>query len=137
VKRVTDFVMFTIPGRAPIAFSSNSGTAHWAVKDKAAKEYAERVVIAWLQSGYAVGQFGPWERAHMTLIQRACQLRDHDNFYSSFKPGQDALTVKGHHNVGLLADDTPQVLSVTLKAERVRHRNEESVGVRVERLPSS
>lgn len=127
-------IEFSVPGLAPRSYSANGSQQHWGSRAKVGEKYAQAVVLAWLESGRAMWNKAPWQKVHLTLTQKAVSLRDHDNFYASFKPGQDALTVNGKYNIGLLADDKPTVLSVTLLAERVPHRKDQCVVVRLERL---
>lgn len=70
----------------------------------------------------------PWTGGmHMALVQRAVRLRDHDNFYGSFKAGQDQVV----YTLTGTEDDAPTRLSVELAAERVRTKAQEGVQVTV------
>ena len=72
---------------------------------------------------------GAWQRAHVTVTQKAVRLRDHDNFAASFKPGLDAIV-----RAGIIIDDKPSVIDLSLRAEKVQHERDECVVVRIERI---
>jgi len=69
------------------------------------------------------------ERAMVTLTQYAVRPRDHDNLAASFKPGLDALT-----RAGIIIDDRPSVIDLSLRAVKVKHEADECVLVRIERI---
>lgn len=122
---MTERVSFTVPGRAPAATSPN-GRVHYLTRHVEGKAYGEAVYLI-ASCDYGVER-AAWERAVVTLTQRAVRLRDHDNFAASFKPGLDAIV-----RAGIILDDKPQVIDLVLKAEKVGHQNEEEVLVVIER----
>lgn len=126
-----DVVEFTIPGRAPQAMSPNA-RAHWTAKRGRASEgqrYREDALLI-IQSAKPARFGSPWQRAHMTVTQRAVRLRDGDNFLASFKPGLDAIV-----RAGVLADDKPSCVEIiTVKHEKVKHEREEEVVVCIQKL---
>ena len=128
---MSDVIEFFVCGLPPQSTSPN-GRASWHKRHRDGDEYAARVWTADRCAGVRDEQ-EPWERAHLTLTQHAIRLRDHDNFYASFKPGQDTLTTKGKRPLGIVVDDTPECLSVTLLAQRVYTKADEGVHIRLER----
>lgn len=121
-------ITFSIPGRAPAATSPNSRT-HWRSKHADGADYGKAVFFSMIAKQEAWDAAIPWQRAHVTVTQRAVRLRDHDNFIASFKPGLDAIV-----RAGIIADDKPSVIDLTVKAEKVKHERDEEVLVRIERL---
>lgn len=119
-------IILTIPGRAPASTSPNS-RKHWHVKHADGKEYGELVLLIALSN--KPDKHEAWTRAHLTLTQYAVRLRDHDNFATSFKPGLDALV-----RAGLVTDDRPSVMDLSLRAVKVKHEHQECVVVELEKL---
>ena len=115
---------FEVPGRAP-ATSSPNARINWRVKFAEGREFGALVQVLAQLAGTGAG---PYTRAHVTVTQRAMRLRDHDNFIASFKPGLDAIV-----RAGIILDDNPGCIDLTIRAEKVAHRADESVRVRVER----
>lgn len=116
-------IEFVVPGRAPASSSPNS-RIDWRGRHSAAKDYAETVtLIAMLNR--TMGQ-RTWQRATVTLTQRAVRLRDHDNFAASFKPGLDAIV-----RAGIIADDNPDCIDLVLRAEKVKTKRDEEVVVTI------
>ena len=156
---MTEEISFTVPGLAPASWNGNS-RVHWSKRHRDADEYGERVWLAghralypgcrskapermfydWRNQQTVTGTtasprvvFIPWTKAHLTLVQRACRPRDHDNFLASFKPGLDTLTTKGKRPLGIILDDTPECLSIEVRTERVKHKRDEAVVVTLRR----
>lgn len=131
---MTDVITFSIPGRAPAAMSGNS-RVHWREKHAVSAEYGESTWIAIMAMEASGGPLirldeEPWQRAHVTVTQKAVRLRDGDNFLASFKPGLDAIV-----RAGIIADDKPSCVEIiTVKHVKVKHESEEEVVVRIERL---
>ena len=122
-----DVIEFSIPGRAPATMSPNARKS-WHQKHADGSEYGVAVkFIAQVETPVRTGL--PWARAHVTLTQKAVRLRDHDNFAASFKPGLDAIV-----RAGIIIDDKPSVIDLSLRAEKVRHERDECVHVRIERI---
>jgi hypothetical protein len=119
-----DVIEFSIPGRAPATMSPNARKS-WHQKHADGSEYMQTVM---LMAQAARTESEPWKRAHVTVTQRAVRLRDHDNFAASFKPGLDGLV-----RAGIIADDKPSVIDLSLRAEKVQHERDECVLVRIER----
>lgn len=116
---------FTIPGRAPAETNPNS-RPHWATTYAAKSEYG--FIVETLANMTKRRGHEPWERAVVTVTQRAVRLRDHDNFAASFKPGLDAIV-----RAGIIADDNPGCIDLVLRAEKVAHKADECVLVTIER----
>ena len=121
-----DILEFSIPGRAPATMSPNARKS-WHQKHADGSAY---MVAAYLLAWQVKPVRGdcPWKRAHVTVTQRAVRLRDHDNFAASFKPGLDAIV-----RAGIIADDKPSVIDLSLRAEKVQHEADECVLVRIEK----
>jgi len=117
-----------VPGLTPKSTNPN-GRAHYFQKHADGKAYGETVYL--IASGYTRWKLGhPWERAHVTLTQKAVKLRDGDNFLASFKPGLDAIV-----RAGILVDDKPSCVEIiTVQHEKVAHKADECVEVLIERL---
>ncbi len=117
-------IEFTIPGRAPAATSPNARVSYWE-RHSEGNAYGMAVgLIARLCAPDAA-----YSRAHVTVTQMAVRLRDADNFIASFKPGLDAIV-----RAGIITDDNPAVIDLTIRARRVKHKADECVGVTIERL---
>lgn len=75
---------------------------------------------------------GPGEgRAHVSIERRSLKLLDKDNLYGSVKFLCDALRY-----AGLIADDDPESIELTVTQRRVRHRAETGTEVTVAPLPA-
>ena len=120
-------IAFIVPGLAPASYSGNS-RVHWAKRHREGAHYGLTVQIL-AQAAKPVRNGPVWPYAHVTVLQRACRLRDVDNFAASFKPGLDGIV-----KAGIIADDGPDHVQVTYVAERVRHRGDQCVVVSIERL---
>lgn len=79
----------------------------------------------------------PMERARVTITRRSVRLPDADNCTASVKPLIDLLLArtKTHpHSLGVLVDDGPGQIELTVLAEWVRHLDQQATHVRIERL---
>lgn len=79
----------------------------------------------------------PMERARVTVTRRSVGVPDTDNCWASAKPLIDLLLArtKTHpHSLGLIVDDAPGQMELTVHSERVRHRDQHETHVRIERL---
>lgn len=123
-----DVIRFSIPGLAPKSTSPN-GRAHYLRKHADGKAYGETVFLIAQSAKPAWWPSQGQERALVTLTQKANRLRDHDNFAASFKPGLDAIV-----RAGIIADDKPSVIDLSLRAVRVKTRDEECVEVSIAQM---
>ena len=113
-------ISFVIPGKPPASSSANSRVS-WHVRHTEGQRYMQDVLLL-AQTATPEGH-KPYTRCELHLVQKACSLRDADNFLGSFKPGLDGMV-----HAGLLVDDKPSVLHrVIVEHERVKKRTEECV----------
>ena len=117
-------IQFTVPGRVPAATSPNARTG-WQKRHSEGNAYGMAIgLIARLCAPDAA-----FSRAHVTVTQRAVRLRDHDNFIASFKPGLDAIV-----RAGIILDDNPSVIDLTVKAEKCAKKADECVIVTIDEI---
>lgn len=124
-------VSFTV-SLPPSTLSPNS-RAHWATRHRDADEYQQAV---WLAGRGCVAEAtgSPWQRAQLELVQYAVRPRDHDNFLASAKPLIDVLHLSGRRSLGLLVDDSPEHLSITVASVRVKRMVDQQVVVKLRRV---
>lgn len=139
---MTDAITFTV-ALPPRALRSNNSRYRWFEKMRARQEYSGAVWEAFLDSD-ASGKDAscPWQRARITYTWRYCGTApDISNLGANTKALQDFLctapnTGKMRPNnctyLGLVEDD--KGVEPVYVLERVRHRGEEGVIVKVERL---
>jgi hypothetical protein len=126
---MTEAIEFSIPGLAPQAANPNS-REHWSkLRGKAAEgvKYAMDVLLI-AQAAIPPDSGCPWPKAHVTLTQQVVTPRDHDNFAASFKPGLDAII-----RAGIIVDDSPKHMDLSLRSVRVAHKADQAVLVRIEK----
>lgn len=108
----------------PPAVLNPNRKAHWAVKAKAARDYAETVrlcaknaMVLWARRYNPEEPWWPLGKAKVQLIftfplKQRGPLPDIDNLAASFKAGMDALTARGRGNgivgAGIIEDDGPE-----------------------------
>lgn len=72
----------------------------------------------------------PLKFAKITVILSVIHLFDYDGAYSCVKPILDALKVTG--GVGVIIDDSPQYVDLSVQQKQVRHKADEGVEIRIE-----
>lgn len=79
----------------------------------------------------------PIDRAKVTIIRYSVRLCDHDNCVASVKPLVDLLLVRSGvhpHSLGLLVDDGPDHIDLSVSSAKAETRAEVRTAVRIERL---
>jgi hypothetical protein len=79
----------------------------------------------------------PMEKARVTITRRSVGVPDQDGCWASAKPLIDLLLARTKihpHSLGLIVDDAPGQIELTVLSERVRHRDQHETIVRIERL---
>lgn len=141
-------IEFEVP-LPPKAIRSNS-RYFWAAKVKAKREYSDAVYQAACENFYARVAMGlssavaPWQRARVTYTWRYCGVApDLANLGGNTKALQDFLCMapnigrreNGCTYLGLIEDD--KGITPVYQLEKVAHRTDECVVIRIERLTTS
>lgn len=136
-----EVIEFTVP-LPPVILRAN-GRGHYMAKGRAADEYSHMVGVMTYDSPIwrkpAFGTF-PWPAAHVTYTWCYSGVRpDHGNLGGNTKYLQDILCMapkskagKNRWYLGLIEDD--KGIEATYLLERVSHKADEAVVIRVERI---
>ncbi len=117
-------ITFTVPGLTPAKCSPNA-RCHPMERHRAGKAY--EMVVGLIANTHAPS--APFQRARITITQRAVRLADSDNFAARCKPAIDAVV-----RAGIVVDDSPDHVELVLKAERVKKRIDEETFIEIEEV---
>ena len=96
---------------------------HWAIKHKWTKAWQSEVGWAVIKNRHKLGKL-PLLKPQICVLLRLCKLRDKDNLYASVKAVVDGLTL-----AGVIEDDSPKYIDLTVKQEKVAHRKDEGIDI--------
>jgi Holliday junction resolvase RusA-like endonuclease len=119
----------------PRGLRTRSRTQHTGYRSKLVREYQEEVWIAGHQQ-QAVSVRPPWAKARLRLTWcYASNPPDADNALASLKHLIDVLHTKSKRPLGIIVDDRADCLTIErVELEKVAHRHEERILVRIEKL---
>lgn len=128
----------------PLALRRNSETAQRGFRARLVREYQEQVWCAgqrlvqtleaggYVQATMTCPPAVPWPRAHLKLTWRHHRVGpDADNALASCKYLIDVLKATGPRPLGIFRDDSPDCLTVEIRTEKVKHKQDEGVLVEV------
>lgn len=124
-------IEFSIPVALKLPNQANG--RHWTAS------YAYRKRLLPMVAGAVKPWAGhlPMERARVEITRFSVGVGDQDNVTASVKPLLDLLLVRSAthpHSFGLLVDDGPDHITLTVIGAKVAHRSEQKTAVRIERL---
>jgi Holliday junction resolvase RusA-like endonuclease len=110
-----------------IPFSLNK-RLHWGARHRWNKAWKESVEAGIWENKRKFGKL-PIRYARISVTLSSIRLLDIDNAFTAVKPIVDALT-----EYGVIEDDCPDLIQLVVLQQKVAHRNDEKVTLRIERI---
>ncbi len=114
-----------------IPHNMSNSRMHWMTRNKWNQAWKEEVGNAVMMQRREFWKL-PLEYAKITIVFFTTRLMDYDGAYNAAKPILDGLKVKD--GAGVIIDDSPKYIDLTVKQEKVAHRQEEHVEIQIEKV---